>query len=796
MKPGRNDPCPCGSGKKFKKCCADKLEARLHARNIPAKGVTPTTAEINQLVALFNAGHHEELENKARLLIRKYPASGFLWRALGASLHAQGKEAIPALHKAAALLPDDADMHGYLGAVLQDLGQLESAVSSYRHALKLKPDFAEMHNNLGNALRDLGQLENAVVSFHRALEFKPDLAGVHSNLGNALRDLGQLDDAVASYRRALKLKPDFAEVHGNLGNVLRDLGQLEDAVASCRQALELRPDFAEVHGNLGNALRNLGQLDDAVASYRRALEIKPDFAEVYGNLGTALRELGQLDDAVESYHRALEIKPDYAEAYRHLGATQQDRGQFNEAVASFHRALEIKPDYAEVYLNLGNALQELGRPDEAVASFLRALEVKPDYAEARWMLAMAEIPSIADTHEEIAACRAKFTGELAELDAWFNPERTALGYKAVGTCQPFYLAYQEENNREILFQYGTLCTRLMKHWQSMQAFPSPVIAPGGAIRVGIVSAHLHKHSVWDAIVKGWFQLLDRERIELHVFHLGSKQDDETHWAKSRSASFEQGTRGLKPWVEAILEKQTDVLIYPEIGMNPMTVKLASLRLAQVQIASWGHPETSGLPTIDHYLSAKYLEPMDAQDNYTENLICLPNLGCHYHPEQVTSMPPDLANLGIDNTVPILICPGTPFKYAPQHDHVLVEIAQKLGKCQFVFFTYHLSGLSEKLRQRLEIAFAKSNMNFNDYGRFIPWQEQSAFYGLLKRADVFLDTIGFSGFNTAMQAVECGLPIVTGEGRFMRGRLASGILRRMDMAELIADTEETYVNLAV
>ena len=386
-------------------------------------------------------------------------------------------------------------------------------------------------------------------------------------------------------------------------------------------------------------------------------------------------------------------------------------------------------------------------------------------------------------------------GELAELNAWFDEDRVALGYKAVGTSQPFYLAYQEENNRDLLFQYGTLCARLMKHWQDKQAFPSPVFT-GGAIRVGIVSAHFYGHSVWDAIVKGWFQHLDRERFELHVFHVGSKQDEETGWAKARSASFTQGARDLKLWVKAVLEKQVDVLIYPEIGMDPMTVKLASLRLAPVQIAAWGHPETTGLPDMDYYLSAECLEPADAQNNYTEKLICLPNLGCHYHPEPFQSADPDLASLGIEGSVPFFLCPGTPFKYAPQHDHIFVEIANKLGRCQFVFFTHHQRGLSEKLHRRLEAAFAKADMNFNDYGRFIPWQEQAAFHGLLKRADVFLDTIGFSGFNTAMQAVECSLPIVTREGRFMRGRLTSGILQRMGMRELIAETEDEYVNLAV
>ena len=102
----------------------------------------------------------------------------------------------------------------------------------------------------------------------------------------------------------------------------------------------------------------------------------------------------------------------------------------------------------------------------------------------------------------------------------------------------------------------------------------------------------------------------------------------------------------------------------------------------------------------------------------------------------------------------------------------------------------------KLRRRLEYAFARADLDFHDYGIFIAWQERSAFLGLLKKADVFLDTLGFSGFNTAMQAVECGLPVVTLEGRFMRGRLAAGIMRRMGLSDMVAGSQEEYIKLVV
>jgi protein O-GlcNAc transferase len=88
------------------------------------------------------------------------------------------------------------------------------------------------------------------------------------------------------------------------------------------------------------------------------------------------------------------------------------------------------------------------------------------------------------------------------------------------------------------------------------------------------------------------------------------------------------------------------------------------------------------------------------------------------------------------------------------------------------------------------------MRFEDHARLIPWQDKPAYHALMRRADLMLDTIGFSGFNTAMQAIECGLPIVAREGRFMRGRFGSGILRTIGLEELVAADEKAYVDLAV
>ncbi len=341
MKPGRNDPCPCGSGKKFKKCCRDKLEARL-----PAQKSAPTSAELNQLADLFNAGHYVELEHQAHLLVEQHPDSGITWKVLGAALQFQGKNALSFLRKAATLLPEDAEAHYNLGVTLKNLGQLDDAVASYCRSLEIKPDYAEAHSNLGVALQELGRLDDAAACYRLALEIKPDFADAHYNLGVVLQSLGQLDDAVASCRRALEINPEFAQAHYNLGNALQNLGQLEDAVVSYRRELEINPDYADVHNNLGNALSNLNRLDEAVACYRRVLEIKPNLAEVHSNLGAALQDLGQLESAAESYRRALEIKPDFAGAHSNLGGALMELDKADEAEESLNKAIELAPDDA------------------------------------------------------------------------------------------------------------------------------------------------------------------------------------------------------------------------------------------------------------------------------------------------------------------------------------------------------------------------------------------------------------------------------------------------------------------
>ncbi len=675
-------------------------------------------------------------------------------------------------------------------------GRWLEAEALYRQILSSEPGNIDASHFLGVLLLQCGKHLEAGQMISQALQLNATNPPAHNNLGLVLLAQGKKSDAAASFRKALALAPDYLDALRNLGNALVASGDLDGAVATYRRALLMAPENAELWFTLGNALYAQGERDSAVASYREAIRLRPAYPEAHSNLGSMLKEQGKLDLAVASYEEAVRLNPQYFEALYNLGVAQRDLGRYGEAVHFLRKALALRPDSAVAHFCLGHMLSDEDHRAQALECFSKALALNPEYQEARWSLAMSQLPAVHGVGDDPQFFRAAFSAQLHSLEHWFDSARIALGENTVGTQQPFRLAYQEEDNRPLLERYGRLCVRLMSNWQQRAGLRVAEIRRPGPIRVGFVSQHLRNHSVWNALIKGWIQQLDTRRFELYLFCIGNTVDSETQFARSRAARFEQGSHGLRQWTSLILDARPDVLIYPEIGMDPMSLRLASMRLARLQAASWGHPETTGLPTIDAYLSAQALEPDAAQANYTERLIALPGLGCYLQKNMVEVVGVDLSAWGVSENIPKLICAGTPFKYAPQHDWVFPEIARRLGPCRFLFFTHSTRELSEKLRARLASAFARSGLDFERYVSFVPWQARGEFLGLLSRADVYLDSIGFSGFNSALQAVECGLPIVTREGRFMRGRLASGILKRMGLQDLVAADEEQYVALAV
>ncbi len=323
------------------------------------------------------------------------------------------------------------------------------------------------------------------------------------------------------------------------------------------------------------------------------------------------------------------------------------------------------------------------RENATIMPLRRTLCTAGLFGRAAW----SSYPHFTSTASQIPLQRARFKSRLEGLAASADdPEIARALADAVGASQPFFLPYQGKCDRTLKAIYGALVARVLQTRRTLPAEPSARSrVPGGKIRVGIVSGFFHEHTIWRLMLKGWLSQLDQGRFSIHAYHTSTVDDDQTALARRLCARF-VGGRGVDIRA-AIMADQPDALLYPELGMDPLAARLAGERLASVQCVSWGQPETSGLPTMDYFLSSALMEPDDAASHYTEHLVTLPNLGIHYLLDERQAESCSRSELRLRGSAVIFWCGQALYKYLPQYDDVFARIAAEVGDCQFLFIGF-------------------------------------------------------------------------------------------------------------
>lgn len=675
-------------------------------------------------------------------------------------------------------------------------GRLNEAERLYRLVCAADGKNARAFHLLGVVAHQLGRTDAADL-LGRAVALAPTLAEAHNDRGAVLAAQGRFAEAASAFEQAVRRKPGYAEARRNLAMALARLGRPDEALTQLEHAAAAAPDSPIAHLDLAMALRQHGRLDDAVAHYEAALSLRPGLVDAHVNLAGVLQELGRLDEALVQCERALALRPDAAGVRNNLANVLRELGRIDEAVAEYDRALAIDPNFAMAHYNCGMALRRRGDIAQARASFARAFALAPDFVAADFAACMAELPIIYRDAAEIAERRAAYGEHLARLSAEVGRGRPLSGLaEAVGSHQPFYLAYQGENDRALQASYGALVTRAMAARFAPPPLPPPP-APDEPIRLGIVSGFFRRHSNWKIPIAGWLRRLDRGRFRIFGYHTGGERDAETETAAALCERFVQGPRPIAAWREAILADAPHVLLYPEIGMDATTAQLAAQRLAPVQCASWGHPVTSGFPTIDYFLSSDLMEPPGAEVHYGETLVRLPNLSIAYDPPPARPVALDRAALGLRASAVVFWCCQSLPKYLPQYDGVFARIARDVGECQFTFIEFAGGRhVTETFRTRLDRAFTQAGLKASDHCVMLPRLDQDQFVAAIGQCDVVLDSIGWSGCNSTLESLLHDRPIVTLAGDFMRGRHTAAILQMMDVGETTARDVDDYVAIAV
>ncbi|MBI2948470.1 MAG: tetratricopeptide repeat protein [Verrucomicrobia bacterium] len=673
--------------------------------------------------------------------------------------------------------------------------QIESAAHAFEGVLAAEPNHAVALHFLGLCKHRQRQQDAALALLLKSIELEPNRAAFHSNLGLFFAELNDLDRALDAYSKALRLDFNSAQTHTNLGNVLQKKGQNGKALESFQTALRINPEFSQAWNNLGSALATEGRTQEAIDAFEKALRLSPSLAEIHLNLGNLYLAEGNPDAALEKFQTAARLRPNYADALLGVARVLKNKDDSAAAVHQLRQVVQRAPSNAKAFLELGNVLRESGQFDEALACFENAAALDPTNLYAQWNACLA-LPIIYPNADAIQLHRHRWQRGVKKLLS-FIEARASAGSRSWFSAPHtnFYLHYQGFNDLAEQRTYAKVISRL-----ASQAYPEwsrPVAArpvAGRRIKVGFISAFFSLHTVFK-LFHGWIKHLNPELFETHCFHLGKDFDKASRHVRDHVRDFFSNFRSNDQIIEQIRASELDVLIYPEIGMDPVTQSLAALRLAPVQCMAWGHPVTSGLETIDYFLSSELMEGPDADSHYSEKLIRLPHLSIFYPPPDI-SIAQKPEGLGeADKSKARFLCLQSLFKLLPQYDDLFPKIAAQAPESEFWFIGLDSRELTELFRTRLAEAFTKHGFDPGRHLRLFPKMKFGPFLGLIREADIILDSVGWSGGNTTLEAIAFDKPIVTLPGELMRSRHTYAILRRMGVEETVATDLEDYVKIS-
>ena len=615
----------------------------------------------------------------------------------------------------------------------------------------------------------------------------------------ASEDRRDLAAAIADTRAALTLNPADPRTYNALGLLCSDAGDRAGALAAFSRATDLDPGYARAWNNQGNALRTAGRTAEAMAAFSRAVATLPDYALAWSNLGAVQRDLGDDANAEASLRRAIALKPDLVAAMLTLAGLLRGRADIDEAAALYARAAQLAPRDSGALFLLAGTLAERDDLDGARRAYAGVRARKPDALRAAIGIELT-LPMVYADSAAVAAARARYAQGLERLATQLPPlarRRSLADVLDDLRWSNFLLAYQGGDDRELQARYAATVARTIDDVAPAAREPIARADIGGRrIRIGFASAFFSEGTV-GMYFRRWIEGLDRAQFEVTLYNLrrGTNAFLATLGANADRVRTFDGT-ALTPsaLAPAIRADEQDVLVYPELGMDGTSFVLAALRLAPVQCAAWGHPVTTGHPTIDAYFTCAAMEPADADSHYTERLVRLPGIGTNYARPDV---PDDAsrARFGLPDDAALWLCPQSLFKIHPDNDALFARALASAASAKLVLFEGRHPALTAKFLARFATACARVGVDSAERVVVLPQCSHPDYLRINAVCNAMLDTLHWSGGNTSLDALACGLPVVTLPGRFMRGRQSAAMLQIAGAPELVARDEDDYIALA-
>ncbi|CAG9194459.1 putative Protein O-GlcNAc transferase [Paraburkholderia tropica] len=686
--------------------------------------------------------------------------------------------------------------------------QFDTAAALYRSVLQIAGDHADAHYHLGVLFMQTGRPAEAVPHFEAALGQVPKNGQIWVYYINALvaseqteaarmaldlaRQHGLPEPAVQTLRARIEGEEDAPVVAAPAPETAAvavasadDEGAAEAVAESATEEAAPESDEADKRVKLDvrrasakeirqfQQLVSSGKLDAALKAGRRLTQQYPAHGDCWIELGRVLQSTGHYGEAVEAAEHAARLLPNHLVAQLVLADRLVVARQYGRAAAHCERVLEKHPENAALHRNLGSSLLELGRIDEGFAELRRAVELAPTNAIEIDALATALGKHGLFDEAEAAYRRAL---ELAPMQASTHSNLL------------FYLMHKPDFDAASLFaEFREFAARHEAPLLGQRVAHANDRDPARQLRIGFVSGDLINHPVAYFFLSVLEHLARDSSLSLHIYSNYLMTDAFTDRIRRHAQTWTE-VFGMNDQAVAqkIRDDRIDILIdlSGHTGRNRMVA--FAHKPAPVQ-ASWiGNPSTTGLDSVDYYLSDRFVTPFEAfESRFSEKLVFLPALA-PFKPH------PDAPAV---NELPAL-----------KNGHITFGSFSRIVKISKDVVALWARVLREVPDSRMIIgAVAAKDQMIKLTQMFVDEGIDVSRISFLQRAgvttylqqhnviDVCLDTFPFGNSTTTMQALWMGVPTMTLPGDSMASRSSTGWLTLLGLdAAFVAQDKDDFV----
>ena len=681
-------------------------------------------------------------------------------------------EAIKYFKKAIDLKPDDVEARLILVDLLLKHNAAKTAIDYLEEALNNNITFERYLYSLAKAYELVGNINGAIDFYERSFSINSDDVGILNRIGKLHWENNNQQDALVVFERAIEIDPHHTLSNLNIAGVMLGLSDHLGAAQKCNGILERQPDCVQALLLMGKIHIKSQNFSEAEKNFEKASKILPSCFEAWKGFGACLYAIGDTIGAVKKYKIASQLNPNSFDCFFQLGFIRMDQRYYSTAIKCFKRAVKIRPNSFEALYNIGVTFQKMGGDyyKASLRYYDKALRLDPDDGCA--LSSKLHLCALTCNWDEIEKLRSKLP---------------SIG-TTNGVIEPFaLLALEDAPCRHKIRAERWCAAKLMPG--KLPNFVMPLVKRN-KIKIGYFSSDFHSHPV-SLLISGILKNHSKSEFEIYAYSYGHVRDYQYDQISKALNNFKD-VSGLSEFEVASLARRDGIDI--AIDLTGFTTsgrpQIFAHRAAPLQVSYLGYPGSMGSNFIDYIIVDENLVPSESQKYYSEKPIYLPS---HYQAQDNTLFlgeAPSKKQLGLPEDAFIFCAINNSYKITSVEFDIWMRLLHGVESSILWLYAPNEIAKENLIKQADNRGISHERLIFTQNVGFHQYKNQ------LTHADLYLDTFNYNAGATASNVLWAGVPLITKAGVGYTARMASSLLKSIELPELITSTSDEYERLAL